>query len=147
MQNVQTKIEFDKNKSTRAKEIEALTNDQLFARYFKPCNLKAEDKERSYYDDLSKEIASFPHVWSLIGDRLNAIATKFYASVIAYTPSNYNLNASKVFADIEAMMAENQAYAFQATQNPILTPFMKQMCAFMVEKLVNSLTNKLNFNL
>ena len=141
-----TKIEFESEKSKRAQAIAALNNDQLFARYFKPYNLKAEDKESNYYNDLGKEIASFPHVWSLIGDRLNAIATKFYASVIAYTPKDYTLNATKIFADIEAMMAENQDYAFQATKNPILTPFMRQMCEFMVEKLINSLTTKLSFN-
>ena len=146
------KIEFEISKSRRATYLSNLTNDELYARYFKKYTGSQEEKQATYINEFSDEMNRFEngkdvygYLATLLGDKLDALATRLYKSVAVYMRPDCILNAKAVMQDIETIMSENKQYSMKAAQNPTLTPFMRQLSDFMVENLTKGLENILKF--
>lgn len=108
-----SKISFDRERSPLAQKLDALTDEQLFRRYFMETS-----NEPDLLDDFNRCIDMkdannnnepvFPLLNTLVGTNLNYIYESFNRSTTRFIPKGYALNTMQIFNDFEAILNENK---------------------------------------
>ncbi len=131
---------FDETKSALATEINSLSNQEIFERYFVASNNKqdimAEFNDlleiRNVSDQTKKKYLLLNSL--VTGNNLSYICTGIKSAATAYMPKGYTLNTKQVFDDLEQLFNENKKVtrtaALRDTDNKGAHPYVRGILSF-----------------
>lgn len=125
-ENIQFSLKYN---SAAAKRIDALSDQELFERYFMPTNnpnwkITDDSMNALRLKDEKTDRYRFEKSRSIMGSPFDYFVTALYLRIVTYIPQGYKLNMANIVYDFETILAENSEQARTIAKTKEVTDFL-----------------------